>query len=145
MRRWSHSADASDFPGCQPFPLPDCHPAGAALVGCPPVQATRAADTYFGQPGFPSKVHHKDTNTAATSVSSESHPVQGPTHTPRQTSEGTGPLSEQDRLPQPLQHVSIDVVCTPQQLSQIMGTLVGTTSSVTLKVENMNTRDRSSG
>jgi hypothetical protein len=41
---------------------------------------------------------------------------------------------------QHLQRVSIDVVCDPQQLSQIMAAVTGIASSVTLKVDNMNRR-----
>lgn len=38
----------------------------------------------------------------------------------------------------PLQHASINVVCTSDQLTQIMGAVVGIAGSITLKLENRN-------
>lgn len=55
----------------------------------------------------------------------------------RQSSQASGPTAAGAGSPQrTLQRVSIELVCTPDQLSHIVGTLVGVTETITVKVDS---------
>ncbi|KKK20309.1 hypothetical protein P175DRAFT_0558624 [Aspergillus ochraceoroseus IBT 24754] len=81
------------------------------------------------------QVARKDTNPVALLSSLESLPPCDPACQPLTA------LEPSEIPSQPLQHASINVVCTSQQLSHIMGAVVGIANSVTLKLEHRTIRN----